>query len=85
MFDVDRGRCDRNQVRQVRRAANVLKDPAIFQFMGDRDLVDRLIALKEVVARLETLAIDLAIKIMSRKIARDLGDRMAVNQDGAEY
>jgi hypothetical protein len=53
--------------------------------MGDRDLVDRLIALKEVVARLETLAIDLAIKIISRKIARDLGDRMAVNQDGAEY
>jgi hypothetical protein len=72
-------------VRQVRRAANVLKDPEIFQFMGDRDLVDRLIALKEVVARLETLAIDLAIKIISRKIARDLGDRMAVNQDGAEY
>jgi hypothetical protein len=72
-------------VRQVRCAANVLKDPAIFQFMGDRDLVDRLIALKEVVARLETLAIDLAIKIISRKIARDLGDRMAVNQDGAEY
>ena len=26
VFDVDRGRCDRNQVRQVRRAANVLKN-----------------------------------------------------------
>ena len=53
----------------------------MIEFVSDGYLIDRFVALEEVVADLERLTVDLSIEIVGRKKAGDLGDRHAVDKD----
>ena len=53
----------------------------MIELVCDGYLVDRFVALEEVVTDLERLAVDLSIEIVGRKKACDLGDRHTVYQN----
>ena len=52
--------------------------------MGDGDLVNRIVSLEQIVAGLEAMTLDLAVEVVSLKIACDLGERQAINPDVTE-
>ena len=70
---------------EVARAADRLQLAVALERLRDRDDVYRLAVLEQVQHRREDAAVGLAVEILGVEEVRDLDDRVAVDEDGAEH
>ena len=82
---VDRGRRLVGQARQVAATADRLELIAPLERLRDRDDVDRLTALEQLENRRVDRAVRLAVEVRRAQELRDLDDRVAVDEDGAQH
>ena len=85
LHGVDGGRRLVRELREIGPAADLLQVLATFERLGDRDEVDRLPPLEELEHRLVDRAVGLAIEVLRLEEFRDLDDRLAIDQDGAQH
>src|SRR5271170_2054917 len=85
MRDVRSRRHNRRQLRDVRRATDLLEHAAGAQRVGQRDRVDRLAVVGELRHRAEDLAMRLAVEIFRRQNFERVIDRVIVEQNRAQH
>src|SRR5271170_6293088 len=85
MRDVRSRRHNRRQLRDVRRATDLLEHAAGAQRVGERDRVDRLAVVGKLRHRAEDLAMRLAVEIFRRQDFERVIDRVVVEQNRAQH
>ena len=83
--DVGGGRHALGQLGQIRRAADVLQLVAPAQRVGERDQIDRLVALAELDDRAHDLAVRLAVEVLRDDQLDGTVEGVVVEQDAAQH